>query len=168
MVIKITKGLQSLSCPMRQFSVTLPMKELLLSSFSQFRRTIKDWNHSCISPPTGIAPTHAFIILFFLFFIVVCHSFWLNNLYTEIKTERAFYYVLPILNSTMLLNEALFYSCRAMYFFSNIYYMISKIPPPGAFIETIIRKSLCKGLRDVKVERKRQCDNHIIKFLMIE
>ena len=73
-----------------------------LNSFSQFRRTTRDWSHSCISPLTGIAPTHAFIILLYFifylsFFFLFCHSFWLNDLYTEIKTERAFYYVLPIL-----------------------------------------------------------------------
>ena len=31
-----------------------------LNSFSQFRRTIRDWSHSCISPLTGIAPTQTF------------------------------------------------------------------------------------------------------------
>ena len=36
-----------------------------LNSFSQFRRTIRDWSHSCISPLTGIAPTQTFINFFF-------------------------------------------------------------------------------------------------------
>ena len=35
-----------------------------LNSFSQFRRTTRDWSHSCISPLTGIAPTQTFINFF--------------------------------------------------------------------------------------------------------
>ena len=40
-----------------------------LNQFSQFRRTIRDRSHSCILPLTGMAPTHAFIYLFFFFFV---------------------------------------------------------------------------------------------------
>ena len=36
------------------------------NSFSQFRRTTRDWSHSCISPQTGMAPTHAYINFFFV------------------------------------------------------------------------------------------------------
>ena len=36
-----------------------------LNSFSQFKWTIRDWSHSCISPLTGIAPTQTFINFFF-------------------------------------------------------------------------------------------------------
>ena len=41
-----------------------------LNSF-QFRRTIRDWSHSCISPLTGIAPTQTFINFFFNNFIKI-------------------------------------------------------------------------------------------------
>ena len=44
-----------------------------LNSFSQFRRTIRDWSHSSISPLTGIAPTKTFINFFFQSF---CKSFF--------------------------------------------------------------------------------------------
>ena len=70
------------------------------NSFSQFRRTTGDWSYSCISPLTGVAPTHAYINFF---------SFWLNNLYNEIKSERAIYQVSLMLKSTVLANETLFY-----------------------------------------------------------
>ena len=39
-----------------------------LNSLSQFRRTIRDWSHSCISPLTGIAPTQTFINFFSIIF----------------------------------------------------------------------------------------------------
>ena len=39
-----------------------------LNSFSQFRRTIRDWSHSFISPLTGIAPTQTFINIFSIIF----------------------------------------------------------------------------------------------------
>ena len=48
------------------------------NSFRQFRRTIRDWSHSCISPLTG---------MFRLMRILIVFSFWLNNLYTEIKIK---------------------------------------------------------------------------------
>ena len=41
--------------------------------------------------------------------ILIFYSFRLNNLYTEIKTERAIYYVLLVLKSKVLENEALFF-----------------------------------------------------------
>ena len=59
------------------------------------------------SPLTGMAPTHAYIN---------CFSFWINNLYTEIKTKGAFYLVVLMLNFTMLANEALFYYYKARSF----------------------------------------------------
>ena len=52
-----------------------------------------------------MAPTHGYINFV---------SFWLDNLYTEMKTERAIYQILLILKSTVLANEALFYYYRAM------------------------------------------------------
>ena len=50
-----------------------------------------------------------------------------------------------------------------MHFFSdNVDLSYDQYDLPGAFIETIKRKSPRDDLRDAKVERKRQCDNHII------
>ena len=115
MATYITKRRQSLSCSARSFNDTLAMKKssaLKLrrqNSCSQFRWTTRDWSHSCTSPQTKMAPTHACINFF---------SFWLNNLHTEIKSEIAIYQVLLMLKSTVLTNEALFYYCRAMQFLS--------------------------------------------------
>ena len=47
-----------------------------LNSFSQFRRTIRDWSHSCISPLTGIAPTQTFINFFFSNFLIIFKQFF--------------------------------------------------------------------------------------------
>ena len=60
----------SLSCSARSFShipaMTKSSADKLhrLNSFSQFRRTTRNWSHSCISRLTGITPTHAFINFF--------------------------------------------------------------------------------------------------------
>ena len=47
-----------------------------LISFSQFRRTIRDWSHSCISPLTGIAPSQTFINFFFYYFLIIFKQFF--------------------------------------------------------------------------------------------
>ena len=84
MATYITKRRQSLSCSARSFSDIPAMKKSSAdklrwqNSFSQFRRTTRDWSHSCISPQTEMDLTHTYINFF---------SFWLNNLYTEIKPE---------------------------------------------------------------------------------
>ena len=50
-----------------------------LNSFSQFRRTTRDWSHSCISPLTGIAPTQTFINFFFNNFLIIFKQFFTKN-----------------------------------------------------------------------------------------
>ena len=61
------EGRQSLSCAARSFSDMPAMKRSSAAKlrrqnpFSQFRRTTKDWSHSCISPLTEMAPTHVYI-----------------------------------------------------------------------------------------------------------
>ena len=82
MATYITKRRQSLSCSARSFSDIPAMKKLSAAklrwqnSFSQFRRTTREWSHSCISLLTGMASTHAYINFF---------SFWLINLYNDKK-----------------------------------------------------------------------------------
>ena len=57
-----------------------------LNSFSQFRRTIRDWSHSCISPLTGIAPTQTFINFFFNNFLIIFKQFFKKKFY-KFKTK---------------------------------------------------------------------------------
>ena len=72
MATYITKRRQSLSCSARSFSDIPAMKKSSAAklhwqnSFSQFRRTTREWSHSCISLLTGMAPTHAYINFFFV------------------------------------------------------------------------------------------------------
>ena len=125
-----------------------PLTKLILAS--QLRRTTRDWSHSCISPLTGIAPTHAFIILlYFIFYLSFFFSF-LPFVLTEwfIHWDKNWKSVL--LRSSYI---DIFVNAGPCTF--SVIFIIWSVRLPGGFIETITRKSAYEGLRDAKVEKKK-------------